>query len=69
LEYTLILNAEEAFWTGRKSAEGVLKDLITGDTMPIERKGISTFTYGIGLRELGVDYRSDAAQYACFRSS
>ena len=39
LEDTLILVAEEAFWAGDKHGEGVLKDLITNDTIAIERKG------------------------------
>jgi hypothetical protein len=30
---------DEAFWSGDKDAEGVLKDLITGTTHTIERKG------------------------------
>ena len=35
----LLLHADEGFWAGDKSAEGKLKDLITGDTHHIEFKG------------------------------
>lgn len=38
LQDALIVVADEAFWAGEKSAEGVLKDLVTGDTIRIERK-------------------------------
>jgi hypothetical protein len=40
LEQCLLLQAEEAFWAGDKSAEGALKHLVTGETLPIERKGL-----------------------------
>jgi hypothetical protein len=40
LEYALILHSEEAFWAGDKKAEGVLKDLVTGNSMQIEQKGV-----------------------------
>jgi len=36
----LIVFADEAFWAGDKRAEGVLKALVTEDTMPIEMKGV-----------------------------
>lgn len=36
----LLLQAEESFWAGDKAAEGVLKDLITGDQHLIEGKGV-----------------------------
>jgi uncharacterized protein DUF5906 len=39
----LMLAADEAFWAGDKSAEGKLKDLITGDRHPIEFKGKDAF--------------------------
>ena len=35
----LMLHADEGFWAGDKKAEGKLKDLVTGDTHPIEFKG------------------------------
>jgi hypothetical protein len=40
MERCLLLQADEAFWAGDKSAEGTLKNLITSDTHHIERKGI-----------------------------
>jgi hypothetical protein len=35
----LLLHADEAFWAGDHAAAGKLKDLITGDRLPIEFKG------------------------------
>ncbi|NBC37814.1 hypothetical protein GTZ99_14760 [Novosphingobium sp. FSY-8] len=40
LEKALVLLCEEAFWAGDRSSEGTLKDLITGDKLPIEQKGL-----------------------------
>lgn len=39
LEHTLLLVLDEAFWSGDKQAEGILKDLITGTHHVIEHKG------------------------------
>jgi hypothetical protein len=39
----LLLHADEGFWAGDHAAEGKLKDMITGDYLPIEFKGIETF--------------------------
>lgn len=39
LENKLLLVLDEAFWSGDKASEGILKDLITGSTHQIERKG------------------------------
>lgn len=39
LENKLLLVLDEAFWSGDKEAEGILKDLITGAKHKIERKG------------------------------
>ncbi|MEM9469369.1 MAG: DUF5906 domain-containing protein [Pseudomonadota bacterium] len=36
----VVLQCEEAFWAGDKAGEGVLKDIITNDTINIERKGV-----------------------------
>ncbi len=44
LESLLLLTLDEAFWSGDKQAEGVLKDLITGDKHAIEHKGKEIFT-------------------------
>lgn len=43
LENLLLFVLDEAFWSGDKQAEGVLKDLITGHTHVIEHKGQSTY--------------------------
>ncbi len=43
LEQALIVNAEEAFWAGKKKADGILKDMITGDIIQIERKGVDVY--------------------------
>lgn len=39
IENKVMLTLDEAFWSGDKAAEGVLKDLITGTYHQIERKG------------------------------
>ncbi len=44
LENKLLLVLDEAFWSGDKAAEGILKDLITGSTQQIERKGHDSYT-------------------------
>lgn len=38
LDGILFLTCEEAFWAGEKAAAGVLKDLVTSDTLQIEGK-------------------------------
>ena len=38
-----MLFADEAFWPGDKSAEGILNRLITEDTLTIEFKGVDSF--------------------------
>lgn len=43
LEDCLLLQAEEAFWAGSKSAEGALKDLVTNPRILIERKGVDSY--------------------------
>lgn len=40
MEACVLLLAEEAFWAGDAAAEGVLKDLITGEKRLLERKGV-----------------------------
>jgi len=39
LENRLLFVLDEAFWSGDKQAEGILKDLITGKTHLVEHKG------------------------------
>jgi hypothetical protein len=43
LEKCCVLFAEESFWAGDHETGGVLKDLITGDTLRIEPKFIDSF--------------------------
>jgi hypothetical protein len=52
LERCVFLNAEEGFWAGDREAEGTLKNLITGDTMLLERKGVDAVTVANHLRLL-----------------
>ena len=40
----LLVFADEAFWAGDKKSEGVLKALITEDTLAIEMKGVDVLT-------------------------
>ena len=44
LEKCLMFVLDEAFWSGSKSAEGKLKDVITGKNHIIERKGYEAYT-------------------------
>jgi len=44
MEATLLLVLNEAFWSGDKAAEGVLKDVITGRSHLIEHKGKEVVT-------------------------
>lgn len=39
----LVFNAEEAFFAGSKSLISILKDIITGSTLMIERKGLEPY--------------------------
>jgi hypothetical protein len=41
---------EEAFWAGDKGASGVLKDMITADTMQMEKKNVDTVTVANHIR-------------------
>jgi len=50
LQHLLLFTLEEAFWSGDKQAEGVLKDLITGKTHVIEHKGKEPYTVANLLR-------------------
>ena len=44
LETLLLLVLDEAFWSGDKQSEGILKDLVTGTRYVIERKGVEPYT-------------------------
>lgn len=50
LESALILHVQEGTWAGDKKAEGVLKYLVTSETVEIERKGIDSFSLPSVLR-------------------
>ena len=43
LESCLLLQVEEGFWAGSKSAEGALKDLVTSERIMVERKGVDAY--------------------------
>lgn len=44
MEDKILVTLDEAFWSGDKSVEGVLKDLITGHTRVITHKGTNSYT-------------------------
>lgn len=50
LESLLYMVLDEAFWSGDKEQEGILKDLITGNTVEIERKGVDSYSVDSCLR-------------------
>ncbi|MFP6869023.1 MAG: primase-helicase family protein, partial [Nitrospinota bacterium] len=52
LKDKLIVYADEAFWAGDKKAEGVLKAMITEDTIQIEMKGKDVLTFRNHIRLL-----------------
>lgn len=73
LENCLLLTLDEAFWSGDKRAEGVLKDLITGRTILIEKKGFEAYvaqsfnrTVIIGNDEWLVPASHDERRFAVF---
>lgn len=73
LENKLLLTFDEAFWSGDKAAEGVLKDLITGEYHQIERKGKEPYKVEnrlrvviLGNEEWLVPATEDERRYAVF---
>jgi hypothetical protein len=52
LVIVLMLQADEGFWAGDHTAEGVLKDMVTNQTIWIERKGIDAIEFPNYLRLL-----------------
>lgn len=73
LENLLLFTLDEAFWSGDKQAEGVLKNLITGDHHLIERKGKEPYTVKnctrvviIGNEDWLVPASSDERRFAVF---
>lgn len=73
LENCLLFALDEAFWSGDKQAEGVLKDLITGKTHVIEYKGKEHYTVDnrtrvaiIGNEEWLIPASNDERRFAVF---
>jgi len=73
LENCLLLALDEAFWSGDKESEGILKDLITGKHHVIERKGDEPYTVDnrtriaiIGNEEWVVPASHDERRFAVF---
>lgn len=73
LENLLLFTLDEAFWSGDKQAEGVLKDLITGKTHVIEHKGKETYSVDnctrvviIGNEDWLVPATQDERRFAVF---
>jgi hypothetical protein len=73
LENLLFFVLDEAFWSGDKQAEGVLKDLVTGTRHVIERKGQEIYTVRnltriaiLGNEDWLVPASSDERRYAVF---
>lgn len=73
LERLLLFVLDEAFWSGDKQSEGVLKDLITGREHLIERKGYEPYTVAnktriciIGNEDWIVPTSHDERRFACF---
>lgn len=73
LEHCLLLILDEAFWSGDKKAEAKLKNLITGKSHVIERKGKESYTVEnctrviiIGNNEWLVPASQDERRFAVF---
>ena len=73
LERLLLFVLDEAFWSGDKLAEGVLKDLVTGSEHLIERKGHEPYAVAnktriciIGNEEWLVPASYDERRFAVF---
>lgn len=73
LENLVMFVLDEAFWSGDKSAEGILKDLITGEELNIERKGMESYTVPncirvviIGNEDWVVPASEDERRFAVF---
>lgn len=73
LEKCLLFALDEAFWSGDKQSEGILKDLITGQQHVIEHKGKEPYAVEnrtriaiIGNEDWLVPATSDERRYAVF---
>lgn len=72
-ENCLLLTLDEAFWSGDKESEGILKDLVTGAEHNIEHKGKESYKVAnltrviiIGNEEWLVPASHDERRYAVF---
>lgn len=75
-ENKLLFTLDEAFWSGDKSAEGVLKSLITDKKKMIEHKGLEPYTINsyeriviLGNEEWLVPASEDERRFAVFNVS
>lgn len=73
LQYSLLFILDEAFWSGDKECEGVVKDLVTGSKHVIEPKGKESYTVRnltrvvvIGNEEWLVPASEDERRWAVF---
>lgn len=73
LEAKLLYVLEEAFWSGDKSTDGILKDLVTGEMHVIERKGREAYEVKnlcrvvvLGNEDWVVPATEDERRYAVF---
>lgn len=73
LERVLLFALDEAFWSGDHAAEGILKDLVTGSRLVIERKGFEPYTISnkvrvaiIGNEKWLVPTSADERRFAVF---
>jgi hypothetical protein len=73
LQYSLLFILDEAFWSGDKECEGVVKDLVTGAKHVIEPKGKESYTVRnltrvvvIGNEEWLVPASEDERRWAVF---
>jgi len=76
MEDKLLFTMDEAFWSGDKSIEGILKTIITGQTRVITRKGSEPYTTKvydriviIGNEEWLVPATADERRFAVFNVS
>lgn len=76
LEAAMVLHVQEGSWAGDRKAEGVLKYLVTSDTVEIERKGIDSFSLPSFVRlfissnaEWAVPASADERRWAVFNVS
>lgn len=73
LENCLLFALDEAFWSGDKQAEGIIKDLITGKQHVVEHKGKEPYTVDnrtriciIGNEEWLIPASHDERRFAVF---